>query len=140
MINRDHPAFKKEAEPFYNIIMEGLKGEVDGAHFWDAIAEDAVFDFLYRFTGFTTKIEGRKAYMDWFSGYRMILHAADKLKIHKSTEPGVIILEYEVHGVTPANRPYDNKFCSIITVKDRKIVYWRDYMDSLAVMLATSAT
>ncbi len=49
MINRDHPAFKKEAEPFYKIIMEGLKGEVDGEHFWDAVAEDAVFEFLYRF-------------------------------------------------------------------------------------------
>jgi hypothetical protein len=39
MINRDHPAFKKEAEPFYNIIMKGLKGEVDGEHFWDAVAQ-----------------------------------------------------------------------------------------------------
>jgi ketosteroid isomerase-like protein len=139
MINRNHPAFKKGAEPFYNIIMKGLEGEVDGEHFWDAVAKDAVFEFLYRFPGFTTKIEGRKAYMDWFSGYSMVLHSADNLRIHKSTEPGVIILEYEVHGVTPANRPYDNSFCSIITIKDRKIVYWRDYMDSLAVMLATSS-
>jgi ketosteroid isomerase-like protein len=119
--------------------MKGLEGEVDGEHFWDAVAKDAVFEFLYRFPGFTTKIEGRKAYMDWFSGYSMVLHSADNLRIHKSTEPGVIILEYEVHGVTPANRPYDNSFCSIITIKDRKIVYWRDYMDSLAVMLATSS-
>jgi uncharacterized protein len=139
MINRNHPAFKKGAEPFYSIIMKGLDGEVDGAHFWDAIAEDAVFEFLYRFPGFTTKIEGCKAYMDWFSGYSMVLHSADNLKIHKSTEAGVIILEYQVHGVTLTNRPYDNSFCSIITIKDRKIVYWRDYMDSLAVMLATSS-
>jgi hypothetical protein len=28
--------------------------------------------------------------------------------------------------------PYDNRFVSIITVADRKIVHWRDYMDSLA--------
>lgn len=139
MISRKHPAFKKEAEPFYNIIMEGLEGEVEGVHFWDAVAEDAVFEFLYRFPGFTTKINGRKAYMDWFSGYSMILHSADNLKIHKSTEAGVIILEYEVHGVTPTGTPYDNNFCSIITIKNRKIVYWRDYMDSLAVMLATSS-
>ena len=69
----------------------------------------------------------------------MILHSADNLIIHRSTEPGVIILEYEVHGTAPnTNKPYDNKFCSIITIKDRKIIYWRDYMDSLAVMLATS--
>ena len=64
MINRDHPAFKKEAEPFYNIIMKGLKGEVDGEHFWDAVAENAVFEFLYRFPGFPSEISGRKKYMD----------------------------------------------------------------------------
>jgi ketosteroid isomerase-like protein len=118
--------------------MKGLEGEVDGEHFWDAVAEDGVFEFLYHFPGFTTKIEGRKAYMDWFSSYGMVLHSADNLRIHKSIEPGIIILEYQVHGITPANRPYDNNFCSIITIKDRQIVYWRDYMDSFAVMLATS--
>lgn len=138
MVNRDHPAFKKEAEPFYSIIMEGLKGEVDGPHFWDAVAEDAVFEFLYEFPGFASKIEGRNAYMKWFGGYNMQLQSADNLIVHKSTEPGVIILEYQVHGLTPANKPYHNRFCSVITIKDRKIIYWRDYMDSLAVMLATS--
>ena len=137
-MNKNHPAFKKEAEPFYSIIMEGLKGEVDGAHFWDAVAEDAVFEFLYKFPGFATRINGRKAYMDWFGGYSMKLQSADNLVVHKSAEPGVIILEYQVHGSTPAGKPYHNRFCSIITIKNRKIVHWRDYMDSLAVMTALS--
>src|SRR5579872_2338937 len=106
MINKDHPAFKKEAEPFYNIIMEGLKGEVDGEHFWDAVAEDAVFEFLYVFPGFPSVINGRKAYMDWFGGYSMKLKSSDNLIIHKTTAPGVIILEYQVHGVASSNQPY----------------------------------
>jgi ketosteroid isomerase-like protein len=138
-LNRKHPAFKKSAQPFYDIIMEGLKGEVEGPHFWDAVAEDAVFEFLYDFPGFTNEIRGRKNYMDWFGGYSYQLHSADHLKVHRSTEPGVIILEYQVHGAVPVtNKPYNNKFCSIITLKNRKIVHWRDYMDSLAVMLASS--
>jgi hypothetical protein len=66
MTDRNHPAFNKAVEPFYKIIMEGLKGEVDGEHFWDAVAENAVFEFLYRFPGFANKINGRKAYMDWW--------------------------------------------------------------------------
>jgi uncharacterized protein len=136
MVNRNHPAFKKGAEPFYRIIMKGLKGEVDGEHFWDAVAEDAVFEFLYHFPGFPNKINGRKKYMEWFGGYSMELKYADSLVTHKSTVPGVIILEYAVHGVTPTQRPYNNRLCSIITIKDRKIVYWRDYMDSHAVTLA----
>ena len=136
---KKHPAFNKNAEPFFSIIMEGLRGEVEGRHFWDAVAEDAVFEFLYNIPGFTNKIEGRAAYMEWFAGYSNVLHSADHLRIHKSTQPNLVILEYEVHGVVPhTGKPYENRFCSIITIKDRKIVHWRDYMDSLAVMLAVS--
>jgi ketosteroid isomerase-like protein len=139
-VDRNHPAFNKNAEPFYSIIMEGLKGEVEGEHFWDAVAENAVFEFLYNFTGFPNKIEGRKAYMDWFGGYTNVLSSADNLSVYKSKQPkGVIILEYQVHGKVPnTGKPYDNRFCSIITIEDRKIIHWRDYMDSLAVMLSVS--
>lgn len=136
MINHQHPGFNPNAEPFFQIIMEGLKGAVDGTHFWDAVAEDAVFEFLYNFPGFTNRINGRQAYMDWFGGYNMKLHSADQLVVHHVAEEGVIILEYAVHGTAPTGKPYKNRFCSIITIKDRKIVYWRDYMDSLAVMEA----
>jgi len=136
-VDRNHGAFRKNAAPFYAIIHEGLKGEVDGAHFWDTVAEDAVFEFLYHFPGFTTKIEGRQAYMDWFSGYTNELHSADNLRVYKDREQGVVTLEYEVHGTIPHNgKTYDNRFCSVITIKDRKIVYWRDYMDSLATYTA----
>lgn len=139
-VDRNHPAFNKNSEPFYSIIMEGLKDEVDGEHFWDAVAENAVFEFLYNIPGFTNKIEGRKAYMDWFGGYSNELQSADNLRVYKSTNPeNIIILEYQVHGVVPfTGKDYDNRFCSIITIKDRKIAHWRDYMDSLAVMLSVA--
>ena len=134
-LNRKHPAFNKNAEPFFRIIMEGLKGEVDGAHFWDAVAENAIFEFLYDIPGFTNRIEGRDAYMDWFGDYSIVLHSADNLRVYKSTKPKAIILEYEVHGKAPRTaKAYNNRFCSIITIEDRKIVHWRDYMDSYAVM------
>ncbi len=139
--DRTHPAFKnKNADPFYNIVMEGLADEVDGEHFWDAVAEDAVFEFLYNFEGFPNRLEGRKNYMDWFSGYGNILHSADGLRMYKSADPAhVIILEYAVHGHVPSTKKeYHNRFCSIITIKDRKIIHWRDYMDSLAVVLSSS--
>lgn len=138
-MNRNHPAFNANAAPFFSIVMEGLQGEVDGGHFWDAVAEDAVFEFLYHIPGFTTKIEGRDAYMEWFGSYTNILHSADHLRVHKTARPGVIILEYEVHGTVPhTGKAYNNRFCSIITIAGRRIIHWRDYMDSLAVMLAVT--
>jgi ketosteroid isomerase-like protein len=44
-----------------------------------------------------------------------------------------VILEYEVHGkAVKTGSSYDNRFISVITIANRKIVHWRDYMDSLA--------
>ena len=138
-MEKNHPGFKKEAEPFFSIIMEGLRDEVEGEHFWDAVAENAVFEFMYRFPGFANKIEGRSKYMDWFAGYGMILHAADNLKVHKAQDGHTIILEYAVHGIARrTGKPYDNMFCSIIRVENRKIVHWRDYMDSLSAMASAT--
>jgi len=40
---------------------------------------------------------------------------------------------YEVHGkILATDVPYDNRFVSIATIENRKILLWRDYMDSLA--------
>jgi Ketosteroid isomerase-related protein len=138
-MDREHPGFNINAKPFFGIVMEGLKEEVDGEHFWEAVAEDAVFEFMYRFPGFIDRIEGRDAYMEWFGGYDVVLHSADNLKVYKVPEKNVMVLEYEVHGVVPkTGKVYDNRFCSIVTIRDRKIVHWRDYMDSLAAMTAHS--
>ena len=48
-------------------------------------------------------------------------------------EKSVVILEYTMHGtVVRTGAPYLNRFISVITVKDRKITHWRDYLDPLA--------
>jgi uncharacterized protein len=45
----------------------------------------------------------------------------------------VVTLEYQVHGkAVKTGAAYDNRFVSIVAIKNRKIVRWRDYMDSLA--------
>lgn len=129
VVDRNHPGFNKNAEPFFSIVMEGLKEYTDGEHFWDAVAEDAVFEFMYNVPGFTNKIEGREAYMDWFGGYPIPLQSADGLIVTKGLDPEVVVLEYAVHA-----KGYDNKFCSIVYMKDRKIVHWKDYADSLAMV------
>jgi ketosteroid isomerase-like protein len=48
-----------------------------------------------------------------------------------------VILEYEVHGeILSSGATYDNRFISVITIENRKIIHWRDYMDSLAAWTA----
>jgi hypothetical protein len=46
-------------DPFFDIVMQGLAGAVDGDHYFEAIANDAVFEYRYVFPGFPTKVEGR---------------------------------------------------------------------------------
>ena len=70
-----------------------------------------------------------------FSGYgkTIKLHSGDALVMHRSQDSGVVILEYEVHGtILSTGAAYDNRFISVVTIENRKIVHWRDYMDSLA--------
>ncbi len=78
-----------------------------------------------------------EALMALYSGYGegMTLHGADALVVNISQTPGVVILEYEVQGnAVGSGKRYENRFISVVTIKDRKIVGWRDYMDSLAAM------
>jgi ketosteroid isomerase-like protein len=70
-----------------------------------------------------------------YAGYgdNIRLQAADKLVVHHAKAGGIVILEYQVQGTVLATGvPYNNRFVSVITIGDRKIIHWRDYMDSLA--------
>ncbi len=126
-------------DPFFDIVMRGLAGRVDGDHYFDAIAPQAVFEFRYRFPGYPTKVVGREALMALYSGYGdgISLHGAGALVVNVSQSAGVVILEYEVQGAAVrSGKVYENRFISVVTIADRKIVGWRDYMDSLAAMSA----
>jgi len=122
--------------PFFDIVMKGLRDHVDGAHFFDAVSEDAVFEYRYRFPGYPTIVRGRQALMDLYAGYPMTLKSADGLIVHHDQDTGTVILEYEVHGSSPNGGSYDNCFISVVEITDRKIARWRDYMDSLAALTA----
>jgi ketosteroid isomerase-like protein len=121
--------------PFFEIIQKGLSGLVDGEHYFDTIADDAFFEFRYHFPGWPLTIRGRANLIASFSGYgkTIKLHSGDALVVHRSQDSRVVILEYEVHGkILSTGMSYDNRFISVVTIEKRKIVHWRDYMDSLA--------
>ena len=128
--------------PFFEIIQEGLTGLVDGKHFFDTIAEDATFDFRYNFPGWPMTIRGRADLMDQFTGYvgSIQLRSADKLIVNKADNGRVVLIEYEIHGtILATDAKYENRFCSIIELGNRKITQWRDYMDSHAAWNALTA-
>ncbi len=126
-------------DPFFEVVMKGLRGLVDGEHYFDTFADDAVFESRYRFPGWPTTIRGRANLMASLSGYgkTIKLHSGDALVVHRCQDSRVVILEYDVHGkIVSSGAPYDNRLVSVIRIENRKIIHWRDYMDSLAAWTA----
>ncbi|HEX3952711.1 MAG TPA: nuclear transport factor 2 family protein [Stellaceae bacterium] len=130
------------AKPYFELVRGALGAFVDGEHFFDIITDDAVYEVLYDISGWPRVIQGRTDLMAQFRRYcdNVELQSADKLIAHKTDDGHVIIIEYEVHGTILATGvKYNNRFCSIIRIENRKIAHWRDYMDSLAAWNALTA-
>ena len=120
------------AKPYFDLVRSALGDLVDGEHFFDIVTDDTVYEVLYDL-GWPHIIQGRTDLMAAFRGYveNIALQSADKLVTHKTGDGCVI--EYEVHGtILATDVKYNNRFCSIIKIENRKIAHWRDYMDSHA--------
>jgi len=130
------------AAPYFDLVRGALGDLVDGAHFFDVLTEDTIYEVLYEVPGWPRVIRGRANLMAAFSGYvdGVELQSADKLIAHKTDDGSVIVIEYEVHGtILSTGVAYNNRFCSIVKIENRKIAHWRDYMDSLAAWNALTA-
>src|ERR1700730_4502650 len=107
--------------PFFAIVQQGLAGQVDGDHYFDTIAESAIFEFRYIFPGWPHKVDVREALMALYAGYgqNIVLPGAHSLLVHRSQDARVVILEYEVHGkIVRTGASYDNRFISVVTIKN----------------------
>jgi uncharacterized protein len=130
-------------DPYFGIVQKGLRDFVDGDHYFDMFAEDAVFESRYHFPGWPLIIRGRADLIAALSGYgeSIRVHAADGLIVHPSREGHIVVIEYEVHGkILRTGGAYENRLIAVVTIENRKIVHWRDYMDSLAAWTALNGT
>ena len=133
-MSKQQYATYKAADPYFNLVRRALGDHVDGEHFFDIVTDDTIYEVLYDL-GWPRVIRGRTDLMSAFRGYVEIIHlqSADNLVVHTADAGHVVVIEYEVHGVViGTGTKYHNRFCSIIHLENRKIVRWRDYMDSHA--------
>jgi len=86
--------------PSFEVVMKGLEGLVDGNHFFETFADDAVYESSSHFPGWPMTLKGKDNLMTNPSGYgkTIKLHSGDKLVVYRSQNNCVVILEYEVHG------------------------------------------
>ncbi|QGM46622.1 nuclear transport factor 2 family protein [Methylocystis heyeri] len=141
MPNRKYAAYEPAA-PYFDLIRGALGDLVDGEHFFDVITDATIYEVLYEVPGWPRIITGRTTLMAAFRGYvdMIALRSADALIVHRTDDGRVVVIEYEVHGTVLATGVhYDNRFCSVVRIENRKIAHWRDYMDSLAAWNALTA-
>ncbi len=122
------------AEPYFELVRSALGDLVDGEHFFDVVADNIAYEVRYDL-GWPRVIDGRADLMAQFRGYvgAIRLVSADRLVVNSADNGRVVVIEYEVHGTILATGvKYENRFCSIIELENRKVARWRDYMDSLA--------
>lgn len=81
---------------------------------------------------------GRDNLIELYRGYHsaFTLDRCFDLRTHRADD-STVTLEYASEGKAVATgRPYTNRYISLVTVEDRKIVHWRDYLDPLRVLAA----
>ncbi|HEY1732400.1 MAG TPA: nuclear transport factor 2 family protein [Terriglobales bacterium] len=130
------------AKPYFELVRSALGNLVEGEHFFDIVADDIAYEVRYDL-GWPRVIRGRADLMAQFLGYvsSIRLLSANKLIVNNADNGRIVVIEYEVRGtILKTGAKYENRFCSIIEIEDRKIRRWRDYMDSLAAWNALTAT
>lgn len=129
------------AQPYFDLVRGALGDFVDGDHFFDVVTDDTIYEVLYDL-GWPRIIKGRNNLMAAFRGYceSISLQSAGNLITHIADNGSVVVIEYDVHGtILSSGVTYDNRFCSVITIANRKIAHWWDYMDSHAAWTAMTA-
>jgi ketosteroid isomerase-like protein len=63
-----------------------------------------------------------------------VLDRCFDVAVHRDRETGVVVLEYASEGrVVGTGADYSNRYVSVLTITERKVTRWRDYLDPIAV-------
>jgi ketosteroid isomerase-like protein len=138
MAMSDHPDFQA-LDPFFRIIEKGVAGLVDGERYFEMLADDVVFEYIITVPGYPHRVQGRNAVANLYRPYgkSIVLERCYDLAVHRDNAAGVIVLEYASEGhVVATGAPYANRYISVLTITDRAITHWRDYLDPIAVFQA----
>ncbi len=117
------------------VLGERLKPDVTA--FPDMFAADGVMELPFAPPGMKTLLEGRDAIAAHFqTATKLIkLNTMSHVVTHETSDPEVIIVEFAGSGQGLATgEPYDQRYISVIRVRDGDIVHYKDYWNPIAVL------
>jgi uncharacterized protein len=105
------------------------------------LADDAIIETPFAPPGRPRRIEGREEFLAFARAERaslpLRLEQCQETAVHETTDPEVIVVEYELAGTaTATGRRASAPFIGVLRVRDGKIVAWREYQDSAAIARA----
>ncbi len=107
--------------------------------FTEMFAEDGVMEFPYAPPGGVQRLDGRRAVAAHLPRVAEAVEIGcfSQPVVHRTQTPGVVILEFGCEGRSRrTGQPYDQRYVSIVTVRDGHIVRYRDYWNPLVVLRA----
>ena len=109
--------------------------EQDTERFVSLFAPDGYVEWPYRPAGLPGRVQGRHQLREFLTGQANGLVRFDEYRnrvIHESTDPEVVIVEYEAHGtVIPTGAPLHQTIIAVLRIRDGLVVSYRDYLNPL---------
>jgi len=120
--------------PFFGVVLKGLRGLVDGKHYFDAFAEEALFESRYHFPGWPPTIRGRANLMEGLTGYGKTIkpHSADALVVHRSRDSRVVnVVQLDSRAgkrlLTHEKGCKNVSFCTIVGFSEIVQFFWNEW-------------
>lgn len=116
---------------------------VDASSFLEMFAEDGVMEYPFAPAGMTTRVEGRNAlaaHLKELSKSIAFDHIGT-ITVHPMSDPDAVVLEFEGFGRgVITGEPYEQRYVSIVRMRNGRIVHYRDYWNPLVILRATKGS
>ena len=119
-----------------DMLMGALGDRIDPAakSFLEMMSDDFVMEFPYARPGMPTRVEGRAAVLSHLAkvSHGVTVDSASDLVVHETTDPEVVILEFDGHGRSlKTGEPYEQRYISVIRARGGKMVHFKDYWNPI---------
>jgi uncharacterized protein len=117
--------------------------EMDVETLVDLMDPDGYLEWPYRPPGVPARLRGRaeiRSYLTTAAKGFVTFDEFRDLVIHETTDPEVIIVEYEADGtVVATGAPFHQTVIAVFRVRDGRILSYRDYLNPLPLAEALAA-
>jgi ketosteroid isomerase-like protein len=116
--------------------------DMDVEAFVGLMAPDGYIEWPYRPPSVPARLQGREAIRGHLSRATGFIKFDEyrNVVIHQTTDPEVIIVEYDAHGtVVPTGAPFEQTIIAVFRVRDGQILSYRDYINPLRLMEARAS-